>query len=164
MNTVRAAAIFIATAIVPLASAQDHGDGDGHHVDMIGPIQISHAFMAMPEPGAPAVVFFEIDNEGIGDRLLSASSPFAGNAEISGFTLIAGRASWQPVGAVDVPSGAFTFDPGGLGIVLQDIAPLPAVGGYIDLQLVFERAGQGMVEVELLPAGTMEHPHAGHDH
>src|SRR5690606_22553528 len=92
MNVARAAlmAVIIAAGTIPLARAQDHAEhGEEHHVEEIGSMRISHAFMAVPEAGAPAVVFLEIENEGSPDRLLSASSSFAGSAEISGFTLLA---------------------------------------------------------------------------
>ena len=104
-----------------------------------------------------------------GDRLIAASTPVAGEAQIHQHTMENGVMKMRQVDAVPLPAGqAVTLSPGGYHIMLVDLkAPLVA-GQSFPLTLTFEKAGT--VETKVMvggvgasgPGGTMAPMDMGH--
>jgi len=106
-----------------------------------------------------------------GDRLIAASTPVAGTAQIHEHSMENGIMKMRQVDAVPLPAGqAVTLSPGGYHIMLMDLkAPLVA-GQSFPLTLTFEKAGT--VETTVMvggvgasgPAGSTTMDHMNMDH
>lgn len=103
-------------------------------------------------------------------RLVGASSPVAGVAEIHDMKMEGDVMRMRAVGALDLPAGrTVELKPGGLHLMLMDLKqPLPA-GGSVPLTLVFKdgRGVESRVQTRLAvrasaPGGGA--PHDGHKH
>lgn len=133
-----------------------------------GDLAVGHPW-ARPSAGAQTngAAYATIANGGDGaDRLVSARSPAARVVELHTHTIDAdGVARMRPVTAIDVPAqGEARLAPGGLHIMLIDLAGPLREGAAFPLTLVFERAGEVTVEVAVerpRPASAAA-PHGGH--
>ncbi len=103
------------------------------------------------------VAYLTIVNDGIApDRLLTVSTPAAKRASLHRSVIRDGIARMRLVDTIDIPPGAeLALEPGGLHVMLMGLeAPLKR-GQSFPLSLVFERAGEIDVEVEVLKPGSM---------
>lgn len=99
------------------------------------------------EPAGPvAAAYFEIENTSeTGDRLIGVSADVA-KAEIHRSFSESGTMHMEAMAFVDVGGGeVVVFQPGGLHIMLLDVADLQA-GDTVNIILEFEEAG--LVEIE----------------
>jgi periplasmic copper chaperone A len=105
-------------------------------------IEIRGAVVATPA-GTNTAAYFEVVNSGSGrDRLVEVDVEFAGSTELhetrsdqSGFMTM------NRLDGVEIPvAGTVIFAPGGLHVMVFDVAPLDE-GTSVDLVLVFERSG-----------------------
>jgi hypothetical protein len=97
------------------------------------------------------------------DRLVSASSPVARVVELHTHLMDGGVMRMRPVTAIEVnPGEPAMLRPGGLHIMLIDLARPLRAGETIPLTLRFERAGEMTVEVPVQPAGASGAGHHGH--
>ncbi len=99
------------------------------------------------EPAGPvAAAYFEIENTSeTGDRLIGVRADVA-EAEIHRSFIEAGTMRMEAMAFVDVGGGeVVVFQPGGLHIMLLDVADLQA-GDTVNIILEFEEAG--LVEIE----------------
>lgn len=94
------------------------------------------------------------------DRLVAASTPAAGKAELHTTVRDGEVLRMREVSAVDLkPGEAVTFGPGGLHVMLFDVrAPLEA-GEQFPLTLRFEKAGEQQVTVSVRQGAA--HGHGG---
>ncbi|ODT75983.1 MAG: hypothetical protein ABS76_32635 [Pelagibacterium sp. SCN 64-44] len=145
------------------AQAEDHHDHDAH-VFSAGGIEVIHPWARAAARGADSLVFFELHVEGEADRLVSARTSVAGEVHIVGLTVGADGAGHREVGEIDIPIGAFSFDPGGLALELRNLAIPLEQGTHFDLVLEFAEAGSVEIEVAVEAAGATQHSHAGHSH
>jgi copper(I)-binding protein len=88
-----------------------------------------------------------------GQRLVSASSPAAGVAEIHEMKMEGEVMTMRPAGAIDLPAGkTVEFKPGGLHLMLMDLKQPLAAGSSVPVTLVFKngRGVESRVEAQLL--------------
>jgi copper(I)-binding protein len=108
--------------------------------------------------GRPGAAYFTLRNEGAApDRLVDVSVPAAGHAMLHETRLSAdGVARMEHVMALEVPAGgAVTLAPGGLHVMLMDLAAPLTQGSEIRLTLTFEKAGTVTIAAPVLgPAAT----------
>lgn len=115
-------------------------------------ITVSNA--RVPEPAGPTgAAYLTIANDGDGgDRLVAVETDAASSAEIHESTLTNGVVSMQRVDAVDVPAGGqAVLEPGGMHVMLIDVDQDLSVGDTVELTLVFDGAGEQVVDAEVVP-------------
>jgi len=99
------------------------------------------------------------------DRLVAAASPVARVVELHTHILDGGVMRMRPVTAIEVnPGEPAVLRPGGLHIMLIDLARPLRQGETIPLTLRFERAGEVTVQVPVLAAGATGHGHGHGQH
>ena len=104
------------------------------------------------EPAGPVTAaYFELENTSeTGDRLIGVSTDIA-EAEIHRSFSQAGTMHMEPMTFVDVGGGeVVVFQPGGLHIMLFDVADLKA-GDTVNIILEFEEAGLVDIEAPVRP-------------
>jgi copper(I)-binding protein len=125
---------------------------------------------AVPPTAMASAAYMTIENPGpADDRLVAARSDVAARVELHTHVLEDGIAKMRALAeGVATPAGAsVAFAPGGLHVMLMGLSQPLTPGARFPLTLVFERAGELTVEVEVRdlsrgPAdGSMSH---GHDH
>lgn len=130
-------------------------------------ITVTNAIVGVTQSTRAAGVFFTIDNVGLADRLVSASSPAAQTVEIHTHIHGAdGTTSMQrlPAGQLIPADASVEFVPGGLHIMLIGLTGPITEGQRVPLALQFERAGQVQIEaigaVPQRPVAAQKHtPH-----
>lgn len=131
-----------------------------------GGLAVVDAWARATPPGAElGAVYLRIENRGAeADRLLGASSPAAQAATLHESTEENGVALMRPLDGAAIAAGA-TLDmrPGGAHVMLMGLAAPLKQGGSIPLTLSFERAGNVVVTVPVLPIGA-DGPMDGRDH
>ena len=140
---------------------------------LAAPLSIDGAYShPTAAPGVPGVGFFTVSNSGkSADRLLSATSPAAGRIEIHRSSLRDGVMQMRALseGVVVPVAGTVQFAPGGLHLMLFDLAAPLKAGQRLPVTLQFERAGavSALLEVKAREADADphgEHAHHGHAH
>lgn len=103
------------------------------------------------------VAYLTIVNGGVArDRLLKVTSPSARSAALHRSVRRDGIARMRPVPSVEIaPGESVVLEPGGLHIMLMGLTAPLKQGQSISLSLVFERAGEFDIEVEVLKPGSM---------
>lgn len=125
-------------------------------IALAGDLEVSGAFTRATLPNAPVGGgFMTITNTGIEpDRLVSASSPVAGVAQLHEMKMEGDvmKMGELPDG-IAIPAGeTVTLEPGGLHIMLMDLKAPLVEGEEVPVTLTFEKAGT--VEVLLEVAGS----------
>lgn len=132
------AALFVAVAVFVTTSA-------GAHEYKVGAIDIGHPWSRPTPPDANiAGGYLTITNKGkTADRLISGTSPAAGQIEIHEIVDIDGMARTRPVanGVEIKPGKTIEFKPGALRIVMLGLKQPLQLGQKIKGTLVFEKAG-----------------------
>lgn len=139
-----------------------------------GDIEISGAFSRATLPKAPvAGGYLTLINKGTADdRLVSASSPVAGVAQLHEMKMDGDVMKMGELAdGIPVPAGqTVTLAPGGLHIMLMDLKQALVEGSTFPLTLTFEKAGAITIEVLVggvgasAPAHAMNHSDApGHE-
>jgi copper(I)-binding protein len=134
-------ATLLAAAVVPAA--------DRHEV-RAGQIAIRDAWTRPTAAGMPmGVAYFVVRNDGnAADAIVTASTPAAARVEFHQTTLAGGMARMRPLREIGVPAGAtVAIEPGGIHLMLVDLASGLSAGTRVPLTLVFRNAGK--VEIEL---------------
>jgi copper(I)-binding protein len=122
--------------------------------DRAGAIEVCRPWAWASLKGArTAAAYVTIINRGAdGDRLLSVNSPAARRAQIHLHTMAANVMRHRIMKRLDVPSGQTVgFAPGGLHVMLIDLAAPLETGAKFPLVLKFERAGSVAVDVVVQP-------------
>lgn len=97
-----------------------------------------------------------------GDRLLSASSPLSPRVELHTHLRDGDVMRMRPVDSIAIPAGAeVRLQPGGLHLMLYDLARPLAPGERVPVTLRFERAGEVQIQLSVQAAGARG-PAAGH--
>jgi copper(I)-binding protein len=115
-------------------------------------IEIVYPWARASAPGATeAAVFMKLSNTGdFADRLVRASSPVAGQVQLS--TLAGGGdiGPSQPVRAIEIPPGEVVMlQPGGLHVLLSGVTQPLVRGTVVPLTLVFQRGGTIEITAEV---------------
>lgn len=160
--------------LLPAALLQAHEHGHAHgseqgaehqHPAAADGLQIDQPWSrAMPPVAPTAAAYFVVRNSGEqADRLVGASTPVAGRAELHEHVHADGVMKMQHVAGVDIPAGGeVRFDPMGYHVMLFDLQRQAADGERFPLTLRFEKGGEQQVEVQVrkdAPAGGNAHPH-----
>jgi periplasmic copper chaperone A len=134
-----------------------------------GELHIEHPWSREMPPVAPtAAAYFVIHNKGAeADRLLGASTPHAGKAELHEHVHADGLMKMQHVQTVVIPAGGeVKFEPMGYHVMLFNLQQQGKEGERFPLTLTFEKAGAVDVEVAVQrEAPAAAEPATGHgDH
>jgi copper(I)-binding protein len=117
-----------------------------------GTPQIRDAWARPGAAGAESAAYLTITGPtGQGDALLTASSPAADMVQLHEVTTDTdGMTGMHHIDRLDVPAGqTVRLEPGGYHLMLMGLTSELAVGGTIELMLVFERAGSFVVQAEI---------------
>jgi hypothetical protein len=117
-----------------------------------GALQVAEAWARPGAAGAESAAYLTITAPGgQADALLSASSPAADMVQLHEVSTDAqGMTGMHHIDRLDIPAGeTVRLEPGGYHLMLMDLTAELAVGGTIELTLVFERAGNIVVEAEI---------------
>ena len=108
---------------------------------------------ARPAPvGGDTAAYLTITTgAGQADALLSASSPGANMVQVHEVSTDAsGMTGMHPIDRLDIPAGTtVTLEPGGHHLMVMGVTSELAVGGKLELDLVFEHAGKIVVQAEI---------------
>lgn len=152
--------------VVTIAAAAD--DGHGRHgaaaVDAkAGDLAISGGWVRAMLPGQPTGGgYLTITNSGASaDKLVSVSTPTAGKAEIHMMEMKGDVMVMRPVdGGIEIPAGGVVeLKPGGLHLMLMQVAKPFADGETVPLTLEFEKAGKVELKLPVKTAAGSEHQH-----
>ncbi|MGF1616866.1 MAG: copper chaperone PCu(A)C [Acidimicrobiia bacterium] len=119
-------------------------------------LQISDARVGAPT-GPNAAMYFTAQGAGEDDALIAATTDVASEVKIHETVHSdSGTMSMRSLSRLDLPAGGqLVLEPGGLHLMLVGVDEL-AVGGTIEVVLVWEVAGEMTVEAEVVePADTM---------
>ena len=134
------------------------------------PIHIEKAWARSTPPGAKTgAAYLTVVNTGSADdRLIGASTPVAGTADVHRSFEESGVMKMRPAGALDVkPNTPLVLSPGGLHVMMMDLKSPLTDGQDFPLTLVFEKAGKVEVSVHVQrtpPAGAPSGSMGGMDH
>ncbi|HWM42400.1 MAG TPA: copper chaperone PCu(A)C [Burkholderiales bacterium] len=126
-----------------------------------GEIQIRHPWSRATPPGASvAVAYMEIRNTGKqADRLLSATTSVAQRVEMHVTEREGEVMKMRQVNAFHIPARErYELRPGGAHLMLVDVVRPLKKGERFALRLVFERAGELEIELEVQEQGSRR-PH-----
>jgi len=143
------AALLLCIAAPVLAHSHEKGD-----------IQVHQPWSRATPPGAKVGVgYMEIRNRGAQpDRLLSASTAVAKRVEMHVTQREGEVMKMRQVNAFEIPARSRTaLRPGGAHFMLVDLVEPLKKGERFAMRLVFERAGELEIELEVQEAGS-RHP------
>jgi copper(I)-binding protein len=114
-----------------------------------GGIEVKEPWARPADAGANTAAYFEIDNGGMVDFLLSASSQIAEKTEVHRTVIQEdGAAKMEHQDKVEIPGGeSVFFQPGGLHIMFINLSEPLNVGDSFDLILNFEKEGEKVINV-----------------
>lgn len=117
-----------------------------------GALAIEQAWARPAPAGGDTAAYLTITvAPGQADALLSASSPGASMVELHEVsTDAAGMTGMHPVKQIDIQAGGTVrLEPGGFHLMIMGLTSELAVGGTLELDLVFEHAGKVVVQAEI---------------
>jgi len=137
------------------------------HEFTLGELTLDHPWIAEPPPGGPvAAGYLTITNDGEhADRLVSIHAEFAEKSEVHEMVMDdAGVMQMRPLeSGLEIPMGdAVVLEPGGFHLMFMHVAERPVEGDMVPVTLVFEHAGEIVVEFEVHKGDDMGHDD-GHD-
>ena len=129
----------------------------------VGAIKIENAYTRATVPGQQvAGGFMKIENKGVADQLLSASSPAAGEVQLHEMAMDGNVMKMRQVKDIAVPAGgAVELKPGGLHLMFMNIKTPLLAGQTVPVKLKFAKAGE--VEVKI-PVNAMGQQGKGTKH
>ncbi|WP_296129779.1 copper chaperone PCu(A)C [Pseudomonas sp. Ga0074129] len=137
------------------------------HDYSVGNLHIEHPWSrAMPPVAPTAAAYFVVHNKGSeADRLLSASTPVAGKAELHEHIHADGLMKMQQVQSVEIPAGGeVKFEPMGYHVMLFNLKQQAKDGERFPLTLTFEKAGAVEVEIAVQADAPVSADHAEKHH
>lgn len=155
-------ALLIGASLVSMPSvAHDYSSGDLH---------VQHPWSRALPPVAPTgATYLTIENRGEqSDTLVSVHTPIAGHTELHEHVHENDVMKMQRIDSVEIaPGQAVEFSPGGHHVMLFDLRQPLVAGQRYPMTLVFERAGELEVEVDVSEAVPdtghgSDHGHAHH--
>jgi len=115
----------------------------------VGDLTVSDAWVALPVGDQPrTAAYFTLQNDGDTDeRLVGATTPAAATATLHRTVTEDNVSRMESVDALILPSHSeVTFAPGGLHLMLMDLAAPLADGGTVPLTLHFLESGDVMID------------------
>lgn len=125
---------------------------------MANDIMVTRAFARASASPAVKVggVYVSLMNHGAADRLVAIASPAAKSAQLHRMVMDGDVMKMEPVGALDLPAGAMLdMAPGGMHVMLMDLARPLKQGDTVELTLTFEKAGAVTVTVPVASPGAL---------
>ena len=116
-------------------------------------VKVERAWVRPSVPGQQGTGGYMVLTAREGQRLVGASSPVAGVAEIHEMKMQGEVMTMRPAGAIDLPAGkSVELKPGGLHLMLMDLKQALAAGSSVPLTLVLKNARgvESRVETQLL--------------
>ncbi len=136
------------------------------HSYTLGDIKIGHPHARPTHTGQQVGAgYLKLSNQGVADRLISATSPAAASVEMHSMSMEGDVMKMREVEAIDVPRGATVeLKPGGYHLMLMGLKVPLKSGDRVPMTLKFEKAGEVVVTVNVedpKPAaqGQAEHKH-----
>ncbi|HYM04666.1 MAG TPA: copper chaperone PCu(A)C [Stellaceae bacterium] len=113
---------------------------------------------ATPAGAKTAVLYMTLVNKGAAaDRLVSVSTPAAGEASLHETTVDNGMTRMRPIAALDVKPGTPTvLQPGGLHVMLTELKGPLIAGQKFSVTLTFANAGKVDVTAVVEKVGAMK--------
>ena len=141
-------AVAAAVSVVALMGACGSGEPAPSETDR--QVAVTDAWARSPMSDT-AAVYFVVTNEGAeADRLIEAVADVEGTVSIHETTMEGGVAEMQPVDGVDILAGeTVTFEPGGYHVMIEEMTAPLEVGSTISVTLVFDLAGEIVVDAEV---------------
>lgn len=156
---------IVAAALAAASMALQPASAAHAHDYSIGDLRIAHPWSRATPPSAKVGGgYLRIENKvSMPDRLVSATMELAGRAEIHEMSLTDGvmRMHELPAGVAIAPGGTVELKPGGLHVMVMDLAAPLKQGERRAGALTFERAGTVAIEftVEAIGAAPPAHGH-----
>ena len=149
--------ILVATAMLALFARQAAADD--------ATLKIEHAWArATPGSAQNGVAYMTIESTAP-DRLLSASTPVAGKAEVHENTTENGVMKMRLAGPLTIdPGKTLELKPGGYHVMLMEMKQPLKAGETFLLTLTFEKGGTRQVTVMVEKTGAMGAGHDGMSH
>jgi len=123
-----------------------------------GDLLIIEAWARATPPGVTVgAAYVTVENRGgADDALIAATSPVAGSIEVHETIAEGDVAGMRRVEEFVVPAGAsMAMAPGGAHLMLMQLSAPLREGARLPLTLVFERAGEVALDIEIAPLGAM---------
>ncbi|WP_374450268.1 copper chaperone PCu(A)C, partial [Stella sp.] len=119
-------------------------------------VTVADAWTRAAGAGRTGAGYMTLRNRGAApDRLLSAASPAARAVELHAMAMDGGVMRMRPAPAAEIPAGGeLRLAPGGLHLMLVDLAAPLAAGGEVPVTLRFERTGEVPARLSVLPPGA----------
>ena len=125
----------------------------------VGGLEIDDAFTRATAPGQQvAGGFLKIENKGVADQLISASSPVAGEVQLHEMAMEGNVMKMRQVEDIAVPAnGVVQLKPGGYHLMFLNLKGPFVVGESIPVKLKFAKAGDVEVKFPVNAPGAMKH-------
>lgn len=119
-------------------------------------IQVADAWArATPPNGQSAAVYLTVTDRGAADRITGVSTPVAGMAMMHESSVQGGVSKMRPLADLPLPSQSqVVFRPGGLHIMLEQLARPLKAGDEFPLTLTFAAAPPATVSVKVMKLGA----------
>lgn len=119
------------------------------------PVEALDAWSPAVPPGARAAAVYLKVRTHAPDTLLGASTPVADQAEMHATMQVDGMMHMRPLERLDLAAGeSAEFEPGGRHLMLTGLHQPRAVGAQFPLTLRFAKAGELVVQVNVVAPGT----------
>ena len=159
-KTLACLAMWLAAPAFAQVSLQQPTAADGMKKPAVLPqvqapatVKVERAWVRPSVPGQQGTGGYMVLTAREGRRLVGASSPVAGVAEIHEMKMEGDVMTMRPAGAIDLPAGkSVELKPGGLHLMLMDLKQPLAPGSSVPLTLVLKdsRGVESRVETKLL--------------
>lgn len=126
------------------------------HSFKAGALDIGHPFARATAVGQPTGgAYLSVDNHGGNDRLLSASAEVSKTVELHTMSMDGNVMRMRQVESIDLPAGKLTeLKPGALHMMLIGLKTPLKAGDSFPLKLMFEKAGEVTVTVNVEATGV----------
>jgi copper(I)-binding protein len=126
----------------------------------LGQIKIENPYVRATVAGQKAAGgFMKIENKGVADQLIAASSPLAGEMQLHTMTMDGNVMKMRELKTIDIPAnGSVDLKPGGLHLMFMEIQSPFKAGDVIPVKLRFQKAGELEIRVPVRKMG----PTSGH--
>ena len=152
--------------LLPLMAALAVFPAAAHEYD-VGVLHIGHPYARTTPPGATSgAAYFSVESKGAADKLLRATTPRAGAAELHSMSMDGNIMRMRAVPNLAVPAGGMVkLEPSGYHLMLTGLKQPLKAGDRFPLTLYFEKAGPVTVDILVQDAtAATADAHAGHDH
>ena len=148
-------------------SALSHEHGHADHQQAAESLTVSGAWSRAMPPSVPTgAAYFTLNNSGNQqDRLIGAQTPRAGKTELHTHVHQGDMMRMEQIESVEIPAGGQAeFKPGGNHVMMFELKEPLAAGDTFPLTLIFEHAGEVVVDVVIQEDAPQAAGDAHHHH